>query len=232
MKLENENIQYIENYISAVGNRLPYKSHLKDQVMSDFREDILEAYKLEEKWVSPSNIFGYSDDAAKNIAKSVDWNVESAGWWRRLFAFIIDNILLLLTYVVLFIVTFNGFEAIFGKGNESESGENDLSFIDAAILITLIILFLTFIMTIAVLYWIVSEKLYGKTPGKKLLGLIVVDYDGIKMSWEQSIVRNITKIVGEFLFFDFLLGVVMDEDPDKSQRAMDVLAKTQVFKLK
>jgi uncharacterized RDD family membrane protein YckC len=217
-------LQYIDNYLTEVQNRLPYTAKLKNQVIDDFKADVFTAYEHQESWVSPTNIFGYSDEAARNIAASVDWNTTPAGWWRRILAFTIDSLLLFSIYILLFIA--------FGltlNGKLEENGESNL--VDIVFGITILILFVGFLMAIAAGYWIAAEKIYGKTPGKKLFGLIVVDQSGIKMNWEQSIVRNLTKIVGEFLFFDFLLGVVMENDPDKSQRAMDVLAKTEVLKL-
>lgn len=229
MKLENEKLQYIENYISEVETRLPYKRDLKNRVISDFRADVMDAYKLEEEFASPNNIFGDSDEAAVNIANSVDWNVESAGWWRRLFAFIIDAIISILLSVMSIGVFIASYNLIFGEGREL--GESDLIFIDVAIII-FIITFLTFFLTFGVFYVCATEKLYGKTPGKKLLKLIVVDYNGIKIDWQQSIVRNITKFIGQFLLFDFLIGWLVNENPEKSQRAMDVVAKTQVLKLR
>lgn len=229
MKLENENLHYIENYISDVENRLPYKSDLKGRIISDFRADVMEAYKLEEKYVSPNNIFGDSGEAAMNIAKSVDWKVEPAGWWRRLFAFIIDSVITVLLGVMSIGIFIESYNLIFGEGRDI--GESDLILIDAAI-IYFIIMFLIIFLGLGPFYLIASEKLYGKTPGKKLLSLIVVDYNGIKINWQQSIIRNITKIVGQFLLFDFLIGMLVNENPEKSQRAMDVVAKSQVLKLK
>ena len=64
----------------------------------------------------------------------------------------------------------------------------------------------------------------------------MIDQTGIRITWKQSIIRNLTKIplADEFLLFDVILGMVLDkkQEPEKptKQRAMDILAETVVVR--
>jgi len=66
--------------------------------------------------------------------------------------------------------------------------------------------------------------------------LIVVDESGIRITWQQAIIRNLTKtfISTEFLILDVILGIGLEkQDPQKAkkQRSLDVLAETMVIQI-
>ncbi|MHA2171679.1 MAG: RDD family protein [Candidatus Kariarchaeaceae archaeon] len=94
-----------------------------------------------------------------------------------------DSVIMVWLGVMVIGIFFESYNLIFGEGREI--GESDLILIDAVI-IYFIIVFFIFFLGLGPFYLIASEKLYGKTLGKKLLSLIVVDYNGIKINWHNE----------------------------------------------
>lgn len=93
---------------------------------------------------------------------------------------------------------------------------------------TLAIATLSFVMT-----WVYhmgfEVRREGRTPGKAMLGLRVVDARGLPLSLEQSFVRNVSRVVDFFPLFYGLGGLVALLDRD-GQRLGDLLADTLVVR--
>jgi len=122
-------------------------------------------------------------------------------WFRRIFAFIIDAILVGIVWFVI---------AIFLR----------LPFLD----------WLIAPFGFGVLMWLyatVFEGSTGGTIGKKLLGLQVVPISG-HMSLSKGFTRNISKIFWLLLLIDWIFGFVTLGDP--RQRYLDRIAYTTVSK--
>jgi uncharacterized RDD family membrane protein YckC len=79
-------------------------------------------------------------------------------------------------------------------------------------------------------YYIIPERLYGQTVGKRLFGIHVMDISGIRIGWKQAIVRNLAKYNTEFLPLEFILGWLIRKKNMSIQKATDVLAETRVVK--
>ena len=62
------------------------------------------------------------------------------------------------------------------------------------------------------IYFVFFEKTKGATVGKALLYLEVRSRNGARISWAQSIVRNLTKIFWIPIIFDWLFGKVLNTD--------------------
>lgn len=76
-------------------------------------------------------------------------------------------------------------------------------------------------------YRVLFEGLYGYTPGKKLLELVVVTEDGSEIGWKEATIRNLV-LIADNLPFAYLLGlglILYDED---EQRLGDMAANTYV----
>ena len=81
---------------------------------------------------------------------------------------------------------------------------------------------------------IILEYFYSKTVGKKLLGLIVVDLSGTKITLKRVIMRNLSKVdfdkfIPLFLPIDTFLGRLLERDEApkyKKQRGLDVVPVT------
>ncbi len=69
----------------------------------------------------------------------------------------------------------------------------------------------------------------GRTPGKRLLGLRVVDGRGLPITWQQSLVRNAVRALDFLPAFYGLGGLVCLLDRDR-RRLGDVLADTLVVR--
>jgi uncharacterized RDD family membrane protein YckC len=93
----------------------------------------------------------------------------------------------------------------------------------------LLIIYLTITLLFLVSYIFFMEPIFATTIGKKIFGMRVIDDSGIKITWKQSLVRNIVKIQGEFLPFDIILGWLMrNEQVGSFRRATEIAANTRV----
>ncbi len=66
---------------------------------------------------------------------------------------------------------------------------------------------------------------YQATVGKLALGLIVTDMNGAKLDFSKSLVRNLGKILSNFIF---LIGYIMAAFTEKKQSLHDIIAGTLV----
>lgn len=81
---------------------------------------------------------------------------------------------------------------------------------------------------IALVYFIVMEATRGATIGKMALGLRVVRVDGGSISWTESIVRNLLRIVDGL--FAYLVGAIFIWTSPLKQRLGDKVARTVVVR--
>ena len=235
----------IDRYIKEISEFLPYPSSLKSKLLAGLRIDVQSAME-DSKSNNPSLVFGSPRDVARNFTKSQEWGTERAGWWFRILAYLIDIGILglfmlfytgggVLAILALF-VPFDKISELF-KGSwgfdEPLTLQLDLTLIETIIFLTLLFFLIGSTILIVLSYLVALEHYYSTTIGKKLLKLSVVDISGIRITWEQAIIRNLTKIFGGFLPIDFLLGLILErKNPQKTrkQRAFDILAETIVVK--
>jgi uncharacterized RDD family membrane protein YckC len=76
-------------------------------------------------------------------------------------------------------------------------------------------------------YYIVFEALVGYTPGKGLLGLVVIKENGEKIGWKEAIIRNILRII-DALPTAYIIGAIAISGTSKQQRIGDLAANTLV----
>lgn len=79
------------------------------------------------------------------------------------------------------------------------------------------------LLAIGAFYPLVAEYVYGKTLGKHWLGLRVVRESGARISFGQSVVRQLP-VVLEVFWIDVLFALFTE----KHQRAFELLSKTRV----
>lgn len=132
--------------------------------------------------------------------------LEFAGLGKRILGGIIDIILLTIVFAI--------FVRFFGR--EVMPGSYHIEGMPAFILFVLMFLY----------YW-VFEATTGKTLGKLIVKTRVVNKEGSKITWGQSFVRNIMRII-DGLFF-YLVAVIAIASSEKNQRLGDMLAKTVVI---
>lgn len=77
-------------------------------------------------------------------------------------------------------------------------------------------------------YYIVFEAASGRTIGKRLVGLRVVDKDGDSISWGQALGRNLLRVVDAFLFY--FVAAIFVWSSSRRQRLGDRAANTFVIR--
>lgn len=78
------------------------------------------------------------------------------------------------------------------------------------------------------LYFTVMEAVWGGTVGKLALGLRVTALDGRPISWRQSIVRNLLRIIDNLA--GYFVGAIFIWNSPLCQRLGDRVAKTVVVR--
>ncbi|WP_076148710.1 RDD family protein [Natrinema saccharevitans] len=124
--------------------------------------------------------------------------------WHRVGAFFIDSILMGLIWIPVIV---------------AGTALGDIGFL----VFTLAGLVATLI------YGFLLEGLYGYTPGKYLLGLVVIKPDGSNCTIGASILRNLLWIVDALPTFN-LIAMVSILLTDDNQRVGDLVADTVVVK--
>ncbi|MFX0015807.1 MAG: RDD family protein [Candidatus Hermodarchaeota archaeon] len=236
-----EDLNQIDQYINEVNGFLPYPKSKKFEALEELRIDVQAAMK-DSQGETPSMVFGNPRDVAINLSQSHDWHDERARWRTRLFAWFLDLIieiglilcLLGIGFLVL-VFTIIPFDELVGEFSKWEQGT-----ITVSTQVLLMIIFITILLIIAFIVWLgynaAFEYYFGATIGKRLLNLMVVDQDGVRISWKQAIIRNLSKLYvsEELLPLDVILGMILERmDPVKArnQRGLDILAETIVIKV-
>jgi len=78
-------------------------------------------------------------------------------------------------------------------------------------------------------YFIVMEAMRGATLGKMLLRLRVVKTDGSPISWSESVIRNLLRII-DALPTAYIVGAILIWTSPLRQRLGDRAAKTVVVR--
>lgn len=128
---------------------------------------------------------------------------------QRAIAVIIDSILFGILAMILFVVVIGG---SISSGNFAAAG----------------ILPLVLSVVFLVLY-ILMEGLWGTTPGKKLIGIKIVDDRGQVPGIVKALIRNILRIVDSLPTL-YIIGIVLIYSNDDNQRLGDMVADTYVVR--
>jgi len=209
----------IYRYIKEIDVLLPYPDDKKIFVLKQLKTDVQDAMGSDKR--PPSVVFGSPKEVAINLSLAQDWGIIKASWKLRIFAFFIDFFILsslLLIFVI--IPIFYLFQ------DPINTVDKKILFLGLNILVG--IPTLIFIIS----YFTILEKIYSSTIGKKIFGLKVVDETGIRLTWSQALIRNITKVpfTGQFLVFDVLIGIYSEKTRKNKQRVLDLVAGTIVVK--
>ena len=142
-------------------------------------------------------------------------------WFRRVVAYIIDWIIVLVASAILGGIAliafgigsfFGGFSGIFFP----------FSFVGAGFALLAALLYL--------LYFTLSDYMYHRTIGKNLMGLEVITTDGSRLDIGKALIRNISKIYPLLLLLDLIGGFFMKVKP--GQKFSDSVANTNVSGLR
>ncbi|MFX1283500.1 MAG: RDD family protein [Promethearchaeota archaeon] len=244
----------VDHYIEQLDRLLPYPKDKKEGILEEFRIDAQLAMK-DSNETDPYAAFGSPRDVAKNLSQGHDWGTQRASWKIRTLALIIDVmiqvafiVIAIISFFLIFLILFPD-EAVLRWFNSSgdspdwfwtrEEGWSEwvigegLTLTQGIIVLILYLFLISSCLVVLIGYEIVLERVFSRTIGKKWLGLMVVDQSGIRITWTQAVIRNLSKIF-HLLLLDVVLGMILEkQDPKKTrkQRGMDILAETIVVQL-
>jgi len=132
-------------------------------------------------------------------------------WLIRLIAYIIDVIIIVVATFILGVIAFIATAA------------TGSVFLVGGLWITFGLFGL-----LSILYFIILDVIWGATIGKRVMGLQVQTVKGARVTFGQSIIRNISKINPLLVFLDWLIAIITN-GPDKRQKLTDRWAGTTVI---
>ncbi len=169
---------------------------------------------------------------AESYMKSYASTLSRAGFWPRLVAYIIDNIVLgvtigllvlpMLLLMVLLNVPFSNSKDYTWMGSHSPAV---LAVFFGVALITVLSAAI-----VAIGYYIVLEGHFGYTIGKYFLGLRVLKTDGTRIGYKEAFLRNLSKYINNLIIIDALIMLIFFNK--EKQRGFDKIANTMVVHVK
>jgi len=153
--------------------------------------------------------------------------MEYAGFWLRVLAYLVDNVViavgLLCVLIPLFFLT--GFGAIFSHIHPQEDWG------DAGALVIIGFIFLAAMASLVVtwLYHALMESSeWQATVGKRMLGLVVTDMAGQRVSFGRSTGRHFGKIITNMV--PAFIGYIMAAFTERKQALHDMIAGCLILK--
>jgi uncharacterized RDD family membrane protein YckC len=192
-------------YIDRVIAQLPLDATLRTQVEMELRSHIAERVEHGQTVEEALRHLGDPIVLAESYLAAIP--LVAAPFWPRAAARLIDacGVLVLIAMPIIAFVALTLWR-------------------DQGFLIPIAILFTIFAVSIlGALYPVIAEYRYGKTVGKHLMGLRVVRESGARISFGQSVVRQLPMLT-QVWWIDMLFALFTD----KHQRAFEILSKTRV----
>jgi uncharacterized RDD family membrane protein YckC len=153
--------------------------------------------------------------------------VEYAGFWLRFLAFLIDNVVMGVAFVLILIplIFLTGLGGFIGTIHPDE----DFNDVGIFMLIGLIFLAATVSLVFTWLYHALMESSeWQATVGKKVLGLVVTDMAGQRVSFWRATARHFAKIITNMV--PAFIGYIMAGFTEKKQALHDMLAGCLVLR--
>jgi uncharacterized RDD family membrane protein YckC len=136
--------------------------------------------------------------------------VAYAGFWRRFVAFVVDSIILGIPVSI--ILTAVLFAALPESIHTAASAT---------------VRFLVSVVFSWLYYTLLESSRAQATPGKMLLGIVVIDLPGQRISWARANARYWSKYISAIIFY---IGYIMAGFTSKKQALHDMIAGTLVIK--
>lgn len=166
--------------------------------------------------------FSHTDSSLYTLSEPLPAKAVKAGFWRRLPAFIIDNIILqILTGIIITPLKLN----LDIDETTFLSIEDIIQNFEAFIIYGLFSI--TVYISISCFYFTLFHGSTGQTIGKKIMGLKVVPVADSMMTYKKAFIRYIGYIISEIPLFLGFLWIVFDKD---KQGWHDKIAGTFVVK--
>jgi uncharacterized RDD family membrane protein YckC len=196
-----------ERYIDEVMRHLLATREERARFEADLRAHFEEALGRGELYLQIVEKLGTPEAVAE--AFNAERPLEHAGFWRRLAAFLADMSLFIAMAIPLVFV--------------AVMTETDMLpvFVGVPMLILLAIAIFGF----SLIYFPLLEARFGRTLGKHVMRIRVVDESGRPIRLGQAIIRRLS------YYFDLLvLDAIFVPFTERKQRGLDILAKTIVVK--
>jgi uncharacterized RDD family membrane protein YckC len=194
-----------ESYIDQVMARLPRVAALKSQVAMELRSHIAERVEHGQTVDDALRQLGDPVTLAESYLAAVP--LVPATFWRRGVARILDFLAFVCLCAPIVWLLWRTAPLVVPAG-----------FIFPIMIIVVVIL-----ISAGCLYPLIAEYVWGKTLGKHLMGLRVVRESGGRISFGQSVVRQLPMFLQVF-WIDVMFALFTE----KHQRAFEVLSKTRV----
>ena len=192
-------------YIDQVIAQLPLDAALRMQVEMELRSHIAERVEHGQSVDQALRQLGDPVVLAESYLAAIP--LIAAPFWPRAAARLIDafGVLALIAMPIIALVAFTLWR-------------KEGFLIPIAIMVTIFV-----VSILGALYPVIAEYRYGKTVGKHLMGLRVVRESGARISFGQSVVRQLPMLT-QVWWIDMLFALFTD----KHQRAFEILSKTRV----
>jgi len=186
-----------QQYIDRVIAQLPQEATLRAQVAMELQSHIAERLERGDSVEAALQQLGDPVVLAESYLAAVPLIPVSFG--RRAAAKLLDLVVFVAVSAPIVLLVSYRFQFVFGM------------------------LVAGFLLAVSAFYPLLAEYHYGKTLGKHWLGLRVVRESGARISFGQSVVRQLPLAL-EIFWIDVLFALFTD----KHQRAFELLSKTRV----
>lgn len=153
------------------------------------------------------------DQVAVKTPEFVSLNFKLAGLGSRAGAMIIDQLLLLIGNIVILLVFYFMADATLDIGQ--------VMYLVALIIISVFVLRWGY-------FWVSEYFFSGRTVGKKVVGIRVIQENGHRITLLSSIIRNLLRII-DTLPTAYLIGIIMVFFHKQHKRLGDIMAGTIVI---
>jgi len=120
-----------------------------------------------------------------------------AGFWRRLVAYTIDNVIINIIFFTMFIIAMVAF--VFGSIS-SEGGSWLADIMEPARMSLALLLTVASYLFLSIAYFTYFHGMNGRTPGKMLLGLQVISTEGTRISFGIAFLRAVGYFISAAIF--------------------------------
>lgn len=165
---------------------------------------------------------------AESYMKSYASTLSRAGFWPRLVAYIIDNIVIGVTMLILAIPVLMIMVLMSVPFSETANDTWFQAQSPAALAVFFAVMLVTVIsaLIVGIGYYIVLEGHFGYTIGKYLLGMRVLKTDGTRIGYKEAFLRNLSKYINNLIILDTLIMLIFFNN--EKQRGFDKIANTMV----
>ncbi|MEQ8237705.1 MAG: RDD family protein [Cyclobacteriaceae bacterium] len=157
---------------------------------------------------------------------------EYAGFWLRFVAYIVDYIIIQIIQSFVVLPVLGVFGLSFGAASGFDFDLDDMSdgemFAVIAAFVSALSAIILIALIIQVLYYAFMESSNNQaTLGKMVLGLIVTDMAGDKLTFSKALLRQLAKILSGMLF---MIGFIIAGFTEQKQALHDMIAGALVIK--